>query len=236
MCSAQIVLMMHWQPEIDWQTPAGRALRSLIAALPPGREFDLTLFGSSPLQIGIEPTFTSADIDLFATDEQTEEVKAAVRRAGLEKSDGGEIYVQVCVEWNFRTSPRWHRRAHRERIGTVSLTLPTPVDILIAKLHRLEEKDLRAFRLVIERTGHPTQAELREELQAAVDLFRPNFDESVPSDITANTRILWRELWGREMDVRKEIIAPALARIREGYAPDLARADYKAELRRLSES
>lgn len=236
MCSAQTVLKMHWQPVIDWQTPAGRALRLLIAALPPGREFDLTLFGSSPLQIGIEPTFASADIDLFTADEQMDDVKAAVRCAGLEKNDRGGIYVQVCVEWNFRTSPRWHRRAHRERIGTVCLTLPTPVDILIAKLHRLEEKDLRAFRLVIERTGHPTEDELREELQAAVDLFRPNFDEEMIGDITANTRVLWQELWGKDINVRQEIIAPAVALRNKGYLEQMAREPYSEQLRKASES
>lgn len=34
----------------------------------------------------------------------------------------------------------------------------------------------------------------------------------------------------------KEIIAPALARLRKGYEPDLPRTDYRAELRRLAES
>ena len=97
-------------------------------------------------------------------------------------------------------------------------------------------KDLRAFRLVIGRTGHPTEDELRRELQFSVDLYRPKFDEEIPGDILTNTRILWRELWGKDIDVRQEIIAPALARRRAGYADDLPKVDYREELRRLSES
>ncbi len=92
---------------------------------------------------------------------------------------------------------------------------------------------MNAFRLVIERTGHPTEEEMREELQAAVDLYRPNFDEEVTGDITTNTRVLWQELWDKDINPRQEIIAPALARLRAGYADDLPRRDYKAELGRL---
>jgi len=224
---------MSWPPSINWQTPAGQTLLELIEALPKDREWDLTLFGSSPLQLAIEPTFTSADIDLFAADETQDEVESILASSGLgDKSRG--IYIQLCVEWNFRTSPRWRGRAFTSQIGNVRLTLPHPIDILIAKLHRLEEKDLRAFRLVIERMGLPTEDEMRRELRAAVDLYRPNFDEEAIGDITANTRILWQELWGKEIDVREEIIAPALEARRKGYEPDLPKRDYKADLRELS--
>jgi hypothetical protein len=227
---------VSWSPQIDWDTPAGRALRKLIATLPAGREFSITLFGSSPLQLGIENNFRSADVDLFAGDwgEIYEEVKAAVERAGLAKEQGAEPYVQVCVEANFKTSPRWKDRAFRTQVGCVRLTLPHPLDILIAKLHRLEEKDLRAFRLVIERTGHPTEQEMREELQVAVDLFRPNFDEEMVGDIRTNTRVLWQELWGKDINVGQEIIAPAIALRNKGYEDDRARADYTNRLRELA--
>jgi hypothetical protein len=138
------------------------------------------------------------------------------------------------VPGNFRTSPRWQERAFTTEIGNVTLILPHPIDILIGKMHRLAEKDLAAFRLVIDRTGHPTEDELRRELQFAVDLYRPNFDEEMVGDITSNTRVLWQELWGKQIDVRAEIIRPAIAARRAGY--DMPQADYKAKLRRLGES
>ena len=226
---------MSWTSQIEWDTPAGRALKQLFAALPVDRDYSITLFGSSPLQLGIERTFTSADVDLFAGEwgEIHQEVAAAVTRAGLAKEQGAEPYVQVCVESNFKTSPLWMRRAWTTQVGNVRLTLPHPIDILIAKLHRLEEKDLRAFRLVIERTGHPTEEEMRRELRAAVDLYRPNFDEELVGDITTNTRVLWLELWKKEINVRREIIAPALEQRRKGYEDDLPREDYNGGLRSL---
>jgi hypothetical protein len=220
-----------WQPEIRWDTPAGVALDTLLARLPADWDRTIVLFGSSPLQLALEPGFTSADVDLFC-DEAHEEIEAALAAAHLRKEDG-EFYIQCCWEGNFRTSPRWRHRAAAVPRGNATLLLPHPIDILIAKLHRYEEKDRNAFRLVIERTGHPTEQEFLTELQFSIDLFRPGFDEEMTGDITTNTAAMWPEIFGREIDVRREIIAPALARLRAGYADDLARRDYKADLRRL---
>jgi hypothetical protein len=226
---------MSWTTVFYWTAPAGVALKRLFAELPQDREFQITLFGSSPLQIGLEKSFLSADVDMFSTEEDTEVVRAAVHRAGLEKAEG-RLYVEVCVQWNFRTSPRWSERAFRTQVGNVALTLPHPIDILIAKLHRLADKDLAAFRLVIARMGHPTEDEMRRELQIAVDLFRPNFDEEMIGDITTNTRVLWRELWGKDINVRQEIIAPAVALRNKGYLEQMAREPYSDQLRKASES
>ena len=47
---------MSWTTGIDWTAPAGVALKRLFAELPQDREFQITLFGSSPLQIGLVVT------------------------------------------------------------------------------------------------------------------------------------------------------------------------------------
>jgi hypothetical protein len=221
---------------LNWETPAGRALRKLFEHLPRTRAWEITLFGSSPLQLGLESTFTSADVDLFAgdVDESYAQLQAAIKEAGLEQTkDEDRFYIQGCVSGNFRTSPLWRNRAFRTVYDDVTLVVPHPIDILIAKLHRLDEKDLRAFRLVIERTGHPTEEEMRRELQVSVDLYRPAFDEEMIGDITTNTAVLWEELWGKRINVRQEIIAPALALRRKMYEADIPRRPYKEDLRRL---
>jgi hypothetical protein len=214
-----------WTSSLELETPAGRMLRQLASLLPQGREFQITVFGSAPLQIAVDPTLTSADVDVFS---DFEELNDIVMRAGL-GTNQADFYIQVSSELNFRTSPRWKDRTQSARIGNCTFIFPHPIDILIAKLNRLDEKDLRAFRAVIAKTGHPTEAELIHELQLAVDLFRPSFDEEQGHDMANNCRRLWPLIYGREIDPRAEIIAPALKIRREGYGEPVR--DYKQELR-----
>jgi hypothetical protein len=173
----------------------------------------------------VDSALTSADVDLFSDDE---DLGRLVAQAGLDQTSA-EFFIQVCSGLNFRTSPHWAARAKSFTLENCTITVPHPIDILIAKLNRLDEKDLEAFRVVIHKTGHPTEAELIEELQMAVDLFRPGFDEDQGHDMADNCRRLWPILFGREIDPRQEIIAPALARRRAGYGEPTR--DYKAELR-----
>ena len=220
-----LIMINWWTQKIDLDTPAGETLRKLAEALPKTRPFRITLFGSAPLQITIEPALLSGDVDIFSDEEFLAEI---ISRAGLSDKQRRPGF-QVCSELNFRTSPRWRDRTRSTQIGNVTFVIPHPFDILIAKLNRLEEKDLHAFRAVIAKTGHPTEAELIHELQMAVDLFRPSFDEEQGHDMANNCRRLWPLIYGREIDPRTEIIAPALAIRKAGYGEPPR--DYKQELR-----
>ena len=148
--------LQSWAGSVDLTTRAAELLRQLVAVLPPDREFTITVFGSAPLQICIDSTLTSADVDVFSDFEFLREI---ADRAGLGQ-DHAAFYVQVSSELNFRTTSRWKDRAQSARIGNVTFIFPHAIDILIAKLNRLDDKDLRAFRVVIAKTGHPTEAEL----------------------------------------------------------------------------
>ena len=203
-----------WTGEIDWTGPAGRVLEQFIVSLPTDRSFRLTVYGSAPLQLTVDRHLLSGDVDLFSDDD--EDLSALVLAAHLDKTQEG-LHIEVGFELSFRTSPRWRQRARTVQRGQVTMTLPHPLDILIGKLDRLEAKDLKAFERVIQLTGHPTAHELKIELQNAVDLFRPAFDDESPNRYPENTQRLWREIFHAEIDVRQDIIEPAMKRRRQGY-------------------
>lgn len=207
-----------WQPDIRWDAPAGQLLQALAAALPSNQHFSITVFGSAPLQLGIEPSFQSADVDIFST----ADLRNWIEAAGLGEGQSA-FYLQQSPEFVFSASASWRERAFSVDVENVTFTFPHPIDILVSKLKRLEPKDLNAFFLVVERTGHPTADELKTALQRHVDLFRPNFDEENSGDAAANVQVLWRELYGESIDVRREIIAPALQARRESYGENLPR-------------
>lgn len=215
-----------WKPAIDWDTPAGRLLRQFAASLPTNRAFHITVFGSAPLQLTIDRNLLSGDVDVFSDDD--EDLSTLIEQAKLDKAQGG-FYLEPGFELSFRTSPRWRRRAQSVPLGAVTFTFPHPLDILLGKLDRLEAKDLEAFRRVIANTGHPTAEELKRELQNAVDLFRPAFDDDSPNRYPENTRRLWTELFQEEIDIRRDIIEPAVARRKQGYGE--SPPDYKGALK-----
>src|SRR5258706_15582328 len=95
-----------WSGDFNLDTSAGKLLKKLVAALPTDRLFRITLFGSAPLQINIEPELLSGDVDLFSDEE---ELARWVEQAGLGDQQK-RPYIQVCSELNFRTSPRWRGR------------------------------------------------------------------------------------------------------------------------------
>ncbi|MDB6041336.1 MAG: hypothetical protein JWM99_5177 [Verrucomicrobiales bacterium] len=214
-----------WTGKIDWATPAGRLLEKFLAALPQDRTFHLTLYGSAPLQLTVDRQLMSGDVDLFSDDD--DDLAELIAAAKLDKTQGG-FYLEPGFELSFRTSPRWRQRAVKVQRGNVTLNIPHPIDILIGKLDRLDAKDLKAFERVIEVSGHPSEDDLRRELQNAVDLFRPAFDDDSPNRFPDNTRRLWHEIYHKEIDIRREIIEPAMARRKKGYGE--SPPDYKRSL------
>jgi hypothetical protein len=201
-----------WQPEINWETPAGQILDKLVNALPADRPWRIIVFRSSPLQLGIDPTFLSGDVDVIPS----EEIEGFCRTARLLEGQAG-VYIESCTAAAFTASADWTNRAHEIGRRHVVFVLPHPIDILVAKIKRLDEKDLRAFHLVRDKLGHPTEDELIMALRRVVDIYRPSFDEESGNNARENTELLWRDLFGKGIDVGQDIIAPALAERRKNY-------------------
>jgi hypothetical protein len=201
-----------WRPEINWQTLAGQVLDKLVDCLPADRSWGIIIFGSSPLQLALDPTFASAHVDVIPS----EDIEGFCRSAGLLEGQA-RIYVEPCTAAAFTASADWTNRACEIQRRHVMLVLPHPIDILVAKVKRLDEKDLRAFHLVRDKLGHPTEDELIKALRRVVDIYRPSFDEESAGDPRANTELLWRNLFGKSINVAQEIIAPALAERRKNY-------------------
>ena len=217
-----------WRPVINWETPAGRVIDRLVEALPADRDWRIIIFGSSPLQLALDPTFLSGDVDIISSSE----VDDFCQRAGLLKGQT-PLYVEPCTAAAFTVSADWTMRACLVQRKHVTLVLPHPIDILVSKIKRLEEKDLNAFRLVRAKTGHPTEEELLLALRRVVDIYRPSFDEESAGNPRHNTQIVWRELFGKPIDVGEQIIAPALAERRRNYGGD--GSGLNSALRRLAE-
>jgi len=149
------------------------------------------VFGSAPLQICVDPEFLSADVD-EALPGQTAELQTIVDDIGLSKGKAA-YYIEVVPEYIFRPGPNWRERAEVVILNDVSFILPASIDILLAKLRRLEEKDLLAFHLVRSKTGHPTENELIHELRASYDIFYIQ-QNGRKSALWENTERLWPRL------------------------------------------
>jgi len=177
----------------------------------------------------LDPTFLSGDVDLFSNEDLERHVDSM--RLGKEVA---LPYIEVVPERVFICSPTWRDRAAKEVFGNITVYIASPLDVLVGKLKRLEEKDLRAFDLVKAKTGGPGEDELRNALMNVVDMYRPAFDEENPGgDPIANTRRLWMHLYGHDIDVRREIIVPAIESRKEAYGQNAP--DYRARLKDIAE-
>lgn len=213
---------MSWQiPSPRWDTMAGRLLDAFFARVHeqmPGFEGPLTVFGSAPIQLCVDGDFVSANADVMVLSHAAElrQIAADVVQS---KTGAGVMHgVQVCpADW-FRTTPHYLARAHMETRHGLRIIVPHLRDVLIGKLHRsrfegqegLVPKDLRAFVRVRQLCeGRPGEQDLLDDLRACEAYFRPPPAGQIHS-FKLNTLDLWRQLFGRVLDVEGEIVRPVL--------------------------
>lgn len=97
-----------WRDEVDWNTPAGRLLRSFFARLPTDRNFHFVLYGSAPLQLTLNRTWTSADVDFYSDDD--EDYSEQIRRLGLAKGQA-DLYQEPGFRLSFSSTSQMAARA-----------------------------------------------------------------------------------------------------------------------------
>jgi len=211
---------MSWTtPAPRWDTLAGRGLDSFFAAVHerlPEYDGPLTVFGSAPIQLCLDESFASADVDLMVL-EGTEELRRIATESGAACTGMGRYGVQICPPQLFRPPPHYLQRAHVETRQGLKIIVPHLRDILIAKLHRsrvdgqegLVPKDRRAFQRVRELSaGHPTMSELLEDLIACEPCFRPLADGGV-NFFRLNVEDMLSEFYGHRLDLQRDILGPA---------------------------
>jgi len=230
--------LFSWPMPLQWKSPSGKILYDLLSAIPATRATPLVLFGSAALQMTVAPSVLSADVDVFpdvvvGADSREfphplsrTELSDVVKDIGYAKGSAS-IYIQVCSESTFEPGPRCWRRAMSENIGKSRCTVPDPYDILFTKLQRYEAKDLEAFQAVLATIGQPDEKTLLDEMQSCYRFFikpsSPRTEEHLPrpfpqGDLRNNVRKLWVKLYGRPLNIEKEIIQPALEQRQSDHA------------------
>ena len=227
---------LAWPPAINQSAPAWRTLQNLFKQSPPSPDQNrLVIFGSAALQLTVTSELLSADIDISLdlvmidpgrmTAPKAEE---RLRRtaATVNAALGKDLpYLQVCHWMTFQPANRWERRVFEKTESGWRVVYPHPYDILFSKLRRAETKDIEAFRLVIDRTGHPTETEFVQLCTENYRDFEPrlmappsHLPEVVRShDLRSNTVHLWQAIWGRSIDVDREIREPAVQRLQSDW-------------------
>lgn len=227
---------IKWPPELKWDSPTGKLLSKLGEVIPANRRTPVILFGSGALQLTITPSVLSADADIapdivpydpkldkYPNPLSRDELTILARQHGLGPGDN-RVFLHICALEAFNPGTRYLRRVAETSCGNIRITIPHPIDILVAKLHRYDKKDQSDFEEVVRRTNFPSPDELLAELQASPRLFdkRDKSLEHVPrqfgeSRIAENVPKVFRDLWGRHISVKRDIIVPANKAIQSSY-------------------
>jgi hypothetical protein len=163
----------QWSPIVDWTHPSAVLLRDFTKVISQDgdlRETPISVFGSSPIELGLGIALHSLDVDV-EPDQFYVVAQKLAREARLTIGCGRSPYLQIVPPGVFRASRTWISRAEVVVLNGVSLRFAHPMDIIIGKLFRLEEKDYRGIDRIIQETGRPTRDDVHYYLTNYTDLF-----------------------------------------------------------------
>ena len=146
--------------QLELSRQENRLTGSRLFCLHTHHDSDITRFlGLQPLQVFFESGFLSQDIDLYAISGRKTGITWSILwpRTILARRNQNSTF-KVCDPKAFRSTSDWRNRAVEVNRNGHLFRFVHPWDVLVSKLQRLEEKDLEAFKTVISKTGHPTEA------------------------------------------------------------------------------
>jgi len=101
-------------------------LRKIVGVLPQDRQFAITVFGSAPLQICVDSSLTSAEVNVFS---DFEELRELVDRTDSARTKPSSTFSFKRTEFPHQPTRKGARNpAHRQ----LHVHFPAPIDILIA--------------------------------------------------------------------------------------------------------
>lgn len=201
-----------WNPRIDCETPSGKLLNRLTAAMSSKKDIQecgLLVFGSSPWEFGAGLPVNSGDIDV------TPDQFYPIFGAFLEDKDflTGNPHVQLCPPGVFRPGQMWSSRAVHRMLNGIEVTLPHPIDIIAGKLHRLDSRDYRGINLYLESTGRPTPQDMAKYGRENPDWLMSGSEKN--QTVIANLETFHSYLGGDRLDVENDIIGNAAQKYEE---------------------
>ena len=114
---------------------------------------ELVVFGSGALAFWMKHAPASRDVDVWCTPaERGEAIEALMGELSWYHERLG-VYVEVWGPETFRAPPAWRSRARTlslEQAPAVTVRIPHPHDVLIAKLFRLDPQDQDHVRRILD--------------------------------------------------------------------------------------
>jgi hypothetical protein len=194
-----------WQPQLNWNTPAGQLLDRLATAQPESEVWTFGVFGSAPLQMAFDPSYDASHIDIVPFIDDITVLCDAAEALSTER-----LSLRIWSIISFQVPIGWEHRSYRTNRNRIRFIFPHPLDLLASRVTRLKPQDVADFKLVRKATGHPTEEELVRAFRLMLDVFRPDFDGTRDCAARSNLKSLWRELFNHEIDVHSEVILPEL--------------------------
>lgn len=153
--------------------------RILLDAARLVKDGEIVVFGSAALAMWLENPPRTRDVDVWCTPSERGEIVESLMGALSWYDEKHHAYVEVWGPETFAAPSDWRDRAKVLRddiVPNVSLVVPHPHDVLLAKLERWEEGDREHAALILREI--PLRPTDLDRLASKAPYRQPGFDEA----------------------------------------------------------